>query len=208
MNDRIAPSDEPTPSAFTTIHVHIQADSLASLREQLQKAMDEMGWAPAAPAPMKGLANVWPMDHSSPEAPAPAAPATDMTAMGETKPKRTRKPKEEAPAEPAADPTSPSSSPAPTAAGSEAVSPPTEPGPTTPAAPAEVATPSTPAAPSSGLTHEGVKKRAEAWMNEHPDGVPEAKKQIRGYLASFGVSRVAELPVESLQDFLDTIEGV
>jgi hypothetical protein len=53
-----------------------------------------------------------------------------------------------------------------------------------------------------------VKKAAEQWMAQHPDGPAQAKKEVRGYLASFGVSRVAELPEASLQDFLDTLEGV
>jgi hypothetical protein len=180
----------------TVIEITIKADSLGELRDQLQKALDEMGWAPVAPPapppPPPAFVVEW-------EAPAPVA---------EEKPRRTRKAKEEAPAEPAADPTSSSPSPAPAAEDATAASPSTEPGPQATAAPADATSPSTPAAPSSGLTHEGVKKRAEAWMNEHPDGVPEAKKQIRSYLASFGVSRVAELPAESLQDFLDTIEGV
>jgi cobalamin biosynthesis Mg chelatase CobN len=184
------------PTSETVIHVTIRANSLGELREQLQKAMDEMGWAPQTVQAENHVAEA----RAAEAAAGPAIETTD-------KPKRTRKAKEEAPAEPAADPTSTSTPPAPAVAPSADTAPSTAPGPQSDAT-AEKASSSTPAAPSSTLTHEAVKKAAEAWMAAHPDGVPQAKKEIRGYLASFGVSRVAELPVESLQDFLDTIEGV
>jgi hypothetical protein len=205
MYDRIDPPAPPTSTGIVTIQAHFVANSLAELRKQLQEALNEM-W-PALPVPgtvSEAIANITPTEtpfaKAAAEAPAPAA---------EEKPRRTRRAKEEAPAAPAVDPTSsPSTSAAPTAGDTAPVSPPTERGPTTPAAPAEAPTPSTPPATSSGaLSHEAVKKSAEQWMSEHPDGPVVAKKEVRGYLASFGVSRVAELPEASLQDFLDVLAG-
>jgi hypothetical protein len=45
-------------------------------------------------------------------------------------------------------------------------------------------------------------------MANHPDGKDVAKKEIRGYLATYGVSRVAELAAKDLQSFLSDLEGV
>ena len=178
------------PNNETVIQVHIRADSLASLREQLQKALDEMGWAPAQVAEVL-------LPPPGPDAPKEAFKQAEEP----EKPRRTRKAKEEAPAAPAADPTSASTSPAPTAAPSAATSPTAEPG-STSSAPAEAASPSTAPAPSSGPTHEQAKALAEKWMGEHPDGPQEAKRQVRGFLATFGVARVAELPADQIGEFM------
>jgi outer membrane biosynthesis protein TonB len=159
-----------------TVEIHIYADSLAELREQLQKALDDMGWAPQ-PTPMPENVNVYV------ELPADIPPVADidtpMPAAEPEKPKRTRKAKE-APA-PVVDPT-----PAPAVEESPA--------------PAEAPAAATPAV--AEMTHDEAKAVAEAWINKHPDGAVVAKKEVRGYLATFGVQRVAELPESQLADFV------
>ena len=124
--------------------------------------------------------------------PAPPAADADPEAFKQAeaeKPKRTRKAKEaEAPA--AAGPT-------PAAAQAAEEKP----------APAEAPAEATPAA-GSAVTHEQAKAAAEKFMAEHPDGKNQAKKEIRGYLATYGVSRVAELAAKDLQSFMSDLEGV
>jgi hypothetical protein len=205
------------PTVETVIHLTIRATSLAELRQELQKALDGMDRVTerqGVALPTSAGTELAPAAPTLPEGevyePLPESLVEQVKqrreALAEEKPRRTRKAKEEAPAAPAVDPTSTSTPPAPAVAPSADTAPSTAPGPQSDAT-AEKASSSTPAAPSSGLTHEGVKKSAEQWMSEHPDGPVQGKKEIRSYLASFGVSRVAELPAESLQDFLDVLEG-
>lgn len=196
-----------TPYALpneTFIQVHIRADSFASLREQLQKALDDMGWAPQQVAQAAKLAELV-QEAETGVAEARAAEAAAGPDITTEKPRRTRKAKEEAPAAPAADPTS--SSPAPIADKSKSDEPAAGAGAGSTAATVTATSPSTSAATSSGLTHEKVKARAEEWMSEHPDGPAVAKKEIRGMLATFGVAKVAELPPESLADFVAELDG-
>ena len=174
---------------YVTVDLHIRANSIQELHNKLAQAL--AGFAPVGVMLPTAGSDMTPADA----APAPgtyrhpeSGDVVDAPVEAE-KPKRTRKTKEaEAPA--AADPT-------PAAAQAAEEKP----------APAEAPAEATPAA-GSAVTHEQAKAAAEKFMAEHPDGKDQAKKEIRGYLATYGVSRVAELAAKDLQSFMSDLEGV
>jgi hypothetical protein len=183
---------------YTTVDFHIRANSIAELRDKLEHALAGFGpfgvVVPSAGEPT-----------ALPEGPAyQDPPPTDAAVAAEAeKPKRTRKAKEaEAPA--AEGPTAPTADTKPADAGTDTAS--------SSASPATASPPSTekaePTATSPSVTHEQAKAAAEKFMADHPDGKDQAKKEIRGYLATYGVSRVAELAAKDLQSFLSDLEGV
>ena len=185
---------------YVTVDLHIRANSIQELHDKLKQALagfgsttmqwkavnvDEVAGAVAAVREAIGA-------DAPQEAPAEAE-----------KPKRTRKAKEaEAPA--AEGPSAPTADTKPASAGADTAS--------STASAAEASQPSTekaePTASTPGVTHEQAKAAAEKFMAEHPDGKNQAKKEIRGYLATYGVSRVAELAAKDLQSFMSDLEGV
>lgn len=180
---------------YVTVDLHIRANSIQELHDKLAQALAGFGVVPAAvvadAAPAPGT-------YRHPE----SGDVVDAPVEAE-KPKRTRKVKEaEAPA--AEGPSAPTADTKPASAGADTAS--------STASAAEASQPSTekaePTASTSGVTHEQAKAAAEKFMAEHPDGKDQAKKEIRGYLATYGVSRVAELAAKDLQSFMSDLEGV
>lgn len=171
---------------YVTVDLHIWANSIAELRDKLEHAL--AGFAPVVVLPEAASIGPEPV-LAQPEAPQEAPAEAE-------KPKRARKAKDAPVGEPAG-----------TVAADSAEQP--DPASATSAQPATASPSSTDTAGSSpGVTHEQAKASAEAFMANHPDGKDQAKKEIRGYLATYGVSRVAELAAKDLQSFLSDLEGV